>query len=87
MQILGVGRGAKDDELKKAYRKLAVKWCAVLLLHNPVSLLPACLTDPELISPSPACVCRHPDKNPDNQEAASEKFKEVWGAWGLTVLP
>jgi len=48
-QVLGVGRSASDSELKKAYRKLAVKW--------------------------------HPDKNPDNQEEASKKFKAISEAY------
>ncbi|XP_062379357.1 dnaJ homolog subfamily C member 5-like isoform X2 [Sardina pilchardus] len=43
-QILGVQRGASDDEIKKSYRKLALRY--------------------------------HPDKNPDNPEAA-ERFKEI----------
>ncbi|XP_076155392.1 dnaJ (Hsp40) homolog, subfamily C, member 5 gamma b [Alosa pseudoharengus] len=43
-QILGVQRGASEDEIKKSYRKLALRY--------------------------------HPDKNPDNPEAA-ERFKEI----------
>jgi len=50
-KVLGVPRDATDAQLKKAYRKLALKW--------------------------------HPDKNPDNREAAAEKFKEVGEAYAV----
>ncbi len=46
--VLGVSRTASADELKKAYRKLAMQ--------------------------------HHPDRNPDNKEAA-EKFKEICEAY------
>ncbi|DBA05258.1 TPA: hypothetical protein N0F65_007420 [Lagenidium giganteum] len=47
--ILDVKRNATDDELKKAYRKLALKW--------------------------------HPDKNPNDKDAAQKKFQEVSEAY------
>lgn len=47
----GVDKTATEDELKKAYRRLAVK--------------------------------HHPDKNPNNKEAAEEKFKEISEAYDV----
>jgi molecular chaperone DnaJ len=49
-EVLGVGKTAPADEIKKAYRKLAMQY--------------------------------HPDRNPDNKEAA-EKFKEVCEAYEI----
>ena len=46
---LGVNYNAKLDEIKKAYRKLALKW--------------------------------HPDKNTDNKDFATKKFKEISEAY------
>lgn len=48
-EVLGVKRDASLEEIKKAYRKLAVKW--------------------------------HPDKNPENQEEATEMFKAIGEAY------
>lgn len=44
-EVLDLQKTCSEDEVKKGYRKLAMKW--------------------------------HPDKNPDNKEEASEKFREV----------
>ena len=54
-QILGVGRNATDDEIKKAYRRLALKW--------------------------------HPDRNRDNVQYATERFKEVGEAYDVLSDP
>jgi len=48
-EILEVAKTASKEDIKKAYRKLALKW--------------------------------HPDKNPDNQEVATKKFKELSEAY------
>lgn len=53
--ILGVPRDADAAALKKAYRKLAMKW--------------------------------HPDKNPDNQKEAQEKFQEISEAYDVLNDP
>jgi preprotein translocase subunit Sec63 len=43
--VLGLSKDATPEQIKSAYKKLALKW--------------------------------HPDRNPDNKEAADAKFKEV----------
>jgi curved DNA-binding protein CbpA len=53
--VLELHREATDDEIKRAYRKMAVKW--------------------------------HPDKNPDNQEEACAKFKEISEAYEILIDP
>jgi molecular chaperone DnaJ len=51
--VLGVGRNAGEQEIKSAYRKLAMQF--------------------------------HPDRNPENPEAASEKFKEITEAYSVLI--
>ena len=50
-EVLGVDRNADSNAIKKAYRKLSLKY--------------------------------HPDKNPNNKEAAEEVFKKVSFAYGI----
>lgn len=49
--VLGVGQNASEQEIKSAYRKLALQF--------------------------------HPDRNPENPEAAGEKFKEITEAYSV----
>jgi molecular chaperone DnaJ len=51
--ILGIGRNASEQEIKGAYRKLALQF--------------------------------HPDRNPDDPEAAGEKFKEITEAYSILI--
>merc|ERR1711871_1593055 len=54
-KTLGINQDASESEIKKAYRKLAIKF--------------------------------HPDKNKDNQEEASEKFKDISEAYQILSDP
>ena len=53
--LLGVAQTATDDEIRTAYKKMALKW--------------------------------HPDKNPNNAEAASEMFKNIGNAYDVLSDP
>jgi len=50
-KILGIDKSSTPEEIKKAYRKLALKW--------------------------------HPDRNPNNQEEAESKFKDIGEAYSV----
>ncbi|CAD8178403.1 unnamed protein product [Paramecium octaurelia] len=54
-KVLELPRSATEADIKKAYRKLALKW--------------------------------HPDKNPDNKEVATKKFKEIAEAYEVLSKP
>ena len=54
-QILGVPRNATEEQIKKAYRKLAMQY--------------------------------HPDRNPDKEEWANEKFKDINEAFSVLGDP
>ncbi len=54
-EVLGVERGAGEQEVKSAYRKLALQY--------------------------------HPDRNPDNLEESTEKFKEITEAYSILADP
>ncbi len=54
-EILGIHKNANETEIKKAYRRLAMK--------------------------------HHPDKNPENHQEASEKFKEATEAYEVLSNP
>lgn len=50
-EILEITKAATSDDVKKAYRKLALRW--------------------------------HPDKNPQNQEEANRRFKQICAAYAI----
>lgn len=54
-QILGINRNASDEEIKKAYRRLAMQY--------------------------------HPDRNPEKEKWANEKFKEINEAYAVLGDP
>ena len=53
--ILGLSKDASERDIKKAYRKLTIKW--------------------------------HPDKNNENKEEATSKFKDITEAYGVLSNP
>lgn len=91
MQILGVERDATEDQLKKAYRKLAIKYHPVR--HGGIHLGTATCA-PRPARPHGPPTAMYPplflpqDKNPgDKQAEATEKFKEVSEAYDVLTDP
>ena len=54
-KVLGISKGASDQEIKKAYRKLAMQY--------------------------------HPDRNPEKEGWANQKFKEINEAYSVLGDP
>jgi molecular chaperone DnaJ len=54
-EVLGVGRNSDNQEIKSAYKKLALQY--------------------------------HPDRNPENKDEATEKFKEISEAYSILADP
>lgn len=67
-EVLGVAKDATDEQIRKAYKKLALKVCPLSVLFGVCRFV---------ICPAQY----HPDKNPNDREGAKKKFTEVAEAY------
>lgn len=79
-EILGVKRDADDDNLKKAYRKLALKW-------HPGQWQTAHKTSILTLNSPNYCHQTISDKNLDKAEEAAEHFKLIQAAYDVLSDP
>eukprot|EP01052_Picozoa_sp_SAG31_P017763 SAG31_NODE_1229_length_9222_cov_5.317549_5_plen_175_part_00 len=79
-EVLGVDKHASDADIKKAYRREARKYAA-----HYSEIAHVAFSQP---TNSAATSTRwHPDKNPNNREEATEKFKEIQNAHTMLSDP
>jgi hypothetical protein len=83
--ILGVPRSAGPDEVRKAYNKLAMKWCALAPTPPSLESAPQFQRARACSFPSPGSahppLHRHPDKNPSDTVKAELVFMAIKDAY------
>ena len=78
--LLEVERNASSSDIKKAYRYST---------SQTLVAFPGCypLTNHFLLLCRKLALKWHPDKNPENQEGATKRFKEISEAYEVSFFP
>lgn len=81
-EVLGLSKGASESQIKKAYRKMALKWHPVQYLKKLNQQFIITISIVFFLSINFFLILFQ-DKNPDNAKVAEEKFKEIGEAYAV----